>query len=106
MKVEILPVAIVGVTDRCKDKGDYILNDHEQKKVYAFYENYGFKNVIIERIEPTIGVKRDEVRADLPDGWSTAWEGYWGDYFDNKGVKQFSVFRKGAPWDYCFFARR
>ena len=103
---EILPVAIVGVTDRCKDNKDYILLKPEINKVLNFYRGYGFQNIHIIKCAPKIGVKRNEVRAILPDGWSVKWKGYWGDYIDEKGVKQFSVFSKGSPWDYCFFARR
>lgn len=104
--LDILPVAIVGVTDRVKDKEDYILTDYETGNVVRFYEGYGFRNVAVIRVDPAIGPMRDEVRAGLPEGWTTDWRGYWGDYIDEKGVKQFSVFSKCAPWDYCFFVRR
>lgn len=104
---EMLPVAIEGVTDVCIKQGVYLLNENETMRVLAFYEGYGFKDAVVERINPAIGSTRDEVRAELPDGWTTKGNGrYWIDYIDADGVKQFSVFWKGTPWDYCTYVRR
>lgn len=105
-----LPIVVTSINRDIFDQEYTIDKVYKLDEVKAWYESMGIQILRIKHIAPSLGPKRDEIEAKLPDGWKEVSDDAngnstpWVYILNENGKKMFSMFVKKAPWDYCFFA--